>query len=170
MSTRIYPKVLSKFITKYPYIPKVIKYKDDIKQFARYYCLESSIGFKVDEVIEVSHQLYYQIKFLDTNRQAVIPYEEKFHYYELLTDKSDIYLIDSIINSPQPYYGSEIKYWFFTHNINLDAKQYQEFKPLLLKSDKVLIDKKVYFLKADYNRKTGIYTNCRAILCKDFDY
>ena len=141
MSARLYPKDLCKFINKFSYIPKKIKYRNELKQFAKYYCLEQNIGFKIEEVIEVSNQFYYQIKFLDNSKQAVIPYEEKFHYYELLVDKNEIVSLDSIVNSPIPYYGSEIKYWFYKHKINLDNSNYRHFKYLLMNSRRVISDR-----------------------------
>ena len=162
---RIYPQDLIEFIKEFPYIPKKLKYVDEIKRYAKYYCLDLKIGFKVEEVIEVSGQIYYQIRLLDTGRQAVIPYEEKFTYYELLTDKNDLKTL-AIINSDSPFFGSEIKYWFFINNINLHSICYQGFAPLVTESDKTLSDRKIYFLKGLYLPDSKIYMNCRAELCK----
>ena len=164
MSFSIYPQELSKFIKSNHYIPKKLRYVSEIKQFARYYCLEQNIGFKVEEVIEVSDQIYYQIRILNNNRQAVIPYEEKFTYYELLTDRLDIKHTDEIINTDIKYFGSEIKYWFFIHKINLEEPPYKGFASLVTKGGNHLIsDKKMYILKANYNKDKDIYTSCKAI-------
>ena len=167
MSFSIYPQNLSKFIKSNYYIPKKLRYKSEIKQFAKYYCLEQSLGFKVEEVIEVSDQTYYQIRILDNNRQAVIPYEENFTYYELLTDRLDIKHTDSIINTNTKYFGSEIKYWFFIHKINLEDPCYKGFIPIISKNGKHLIsDKRMYTIKANYNIEKNIYTNCKATVYK----
>lgn len=165
MSKRIYPKSISDFLKENTqYIPKQIRYPSEIKQFAKFIASEQGIGFKIEEIIEVNKHDYYQVRFLDNNRQAVLPYEETFHYYELLTDKINMYNINNIINSTTPYYGSEIKYWFFINNIDLDSEKYREFKPIILDSNRSISDRKVYFLFANYIN--GSYTNCRAELFK----
>ena len=161
----IYPKELCAYIDKTGYIPKKVKFLDDIRKFSKYIYLEAcNDGFKVEDIIDVDNQIYYQIRLLDNSRQAVIPYDESFHYYELLTDKENIINIDNIINTDIPYYGSEIKYWFYTHKIDLKSGKYSGFKPLVTKSNVMISDRKIYFLYADYSNIDNEYINCRAVL------
>lgn len=165
MSIHIYPKELGTYIKKTRYIPKQVKYLDDIKKYSKYIYLEAcNDGFKVEDIIEVDDQIYYQVRLLDNSRQAVIPYDESFHYYELLTDKEHIIDVDNIINTDIPYYGSEIKYWFFIHNIDLKTGKYHNFKPLVTKSNITISDRKLYFLYADYSHLDNEYTNCKAVI------
>lgn len=167
MSNLIYPKELAEYIDRSHYIPKQVKYLDDIKKYAKYIYLEAcNDGFKIEDIIEVDDSIYYQIRLLESGRQAVIPYEEKFHYYELLTDKNDIEELDNIINTDIAYYGSEIKYWFFSHKINLRSKKYSKFKPLLTTSDMTISDRKMYIISADYNSEDDVYTSCYASIIR----
>ena len=165
MSKRIYPKLISEFLTDNShYIPKQVRYLSEIKQFAKYISAEQGIGFKIEEIININDQTYYQVRFLDNNRQAVLPYEETFHYYELLTDKIDMRAVKNIINTNIPYYGSEIKYWFFVNNIDLDSEKYLDLKPIILQSYSSISDRKLYLLFGEY--KDNIYTACRAEVFK----
>ena len=160
----IYPKELSDYIKKTNYIPKKIKSVNEIKLYAKYFSLEEGKdGFKIEDIIEVDNQIYYQIKFLSNNRQALVPYEESFHYYELMTDKNDIKNLESIINTPILYFGSEIKYWFFSHNINLSGRKYKNFYNIIIESGREISDKKLYSLLAKYDDKKKIYYDCQAI-------
>ena len=169
MTSQIYPKELAKFVKEYHLIPKKIKFIEDIRQYGKYISLQQSNidGFKVEEIIEVNDLIYYQIRFLISGRQAVVPYEPKFTYYELYKDKSKITKLPNIINTEYPYYGSEIKYWFFINNIDLDSKKYNCFKSYICKSDYTLSDKKLYYLTATYLPLTDEYVNSKALLYKN---
>lgn len=168
MMTEIYPKQLSNFIKENHLIPKKIKYVQDIKQYGKYISIQQSTdGFKVEEIIEVNEDIYYQVRFLESGRQAVIPYESKFTYYELFQDRSKIRKLPNIINSNKPYFGSEIKYWFFINNIDLNSKKYNCFKSLICKSDYTISDRKLYYLKADYYPISDEYTDCKAVIYKN---
>lgn len=163
----IYPKDLGDYIRKTNYIPKIVKDIKDIKKFAKYIYLEAcQEGFKIEDIIDVNDQVYYQINLLNSHRQAVIPFEEKFNYFELLSDKSNIRKKSNIINSNEAFYGSEIKYWFFINNIDLYSKKYEGFRPIVTKSGFTISDKKLYFLKAEYIPSLDTYIHCRAVLTK----
>ena len=167
MNKLIYPKELGKIVKQYNYIPRVVKRVDEIHRSSKYFCFENSDEpFKVEEIIEVNNQIYFQIKLLDTNKQAVIPYEKKYTYYELFADKLDIKSIDNIINNGKAYYGSEIKYWFFINDIDLDSLKYNEFLDIVTESGMTISDKKIYFLKASYIKAKDIFIKCRAVQAK----
>ena len=166
--TRIYPKELAEYVLKHHLIPKKVKHMEDIKVFRKYISIQqSNDAFKIEDIIEVNEQLYYQIRFLSTNRQAVVPYEPKFTYYELYQDKSKLYKVPNIINTNTPYFGSEIKYWFFINNIDLDSDKYINFKGLVTKSDFMISDRKVYYLKAEYLPLEDKYIDCKVSPYKD---
>ncbi len=163
MSKLIYPKELGKIVKEFNYIPRIVKNADEIRQTSKYFCYENSNEpFKVEEIIEVNNQIYFQIKLLLSNRQAVIPYEEKYTYYELHTDKLNIKHANNIINNGKAYYGSEIKYWFFINNIDLDCIKYNSFEDIITESGMTISDRKIYFLKAAYIKTKDIFVGCRA--------
>ena len=165
MSSRIYNKDLAKFVSDYNFIPKKVKSGKDIRRYGRYIALEQSTdGFKIDEIIAVNDDIYYQIKFLSTGRQAVIPFEESFTYYELHPDKTNIRDLQTIINTGIPYYGSEIRYWFFINKINLSSDKFSNFKSLLIDSKHTIADNKLYCLEGTYLPLKDKYIDCKAIL------
>ncbi len=167
MGNLIYPKELGNIVKEYNCIPRLIKKVDEIKRSSKYFCQENSNEpFKIEEVIEVNNQIYYQIKLISSYKQAVIPYEEKFTYYELFPDRSNIKQLKNIINNGKPYYGSEIKYWFYINNIDLDCEKYNEFKDIITESGMTISDKKIYFLKASYVNSKDIFIKCRAVQAK----
>lgn len=161
MASLIYPKILTNYIKDHNCIPKKVKFITDLRQYSRYVYLEQFNPFKIENIIQTDDYMYFQVRYLDSNRQAVIPYDEKNHYYELLMDRSDIKHLDSIININDYYYGSEIKYWFYIHKINLDSKKYQIFRPYILGSDKTLSDRKIYRIKATYIKELDEYVDCQ---------
>ena len=167
MNSKIYPTDLAKFVDTSKYIPRKIKSSKDIKKYSRYISLEQATdGFKIEDIIEIDDDIYYQVRFLLTGRQAVIPYEETFTYYELIPDKTSIRKLPTIINSNEPYFGSEIKYWFFINNINLDSDKYYNFKSLITESKHMISDNKLYYMLATYLPLKDKFVDCRAVLFK----
>ena len=167
MSSRIYPKDLVDLIKKFKLIPKLVRSSKDIRRYSKYISLQqSNEPFKIEEVIPLDNDVYYQIRFLSTGRQAVVPYEDNFSYYELHQDRSNISKLPTIINTEVPYFGSEIKYWFFINNIDLSSNKFCNFKSLITDSKHYIADNKLYYLLGTYLPLEDRYVDCKAILSK----
>lgn len=165
MSFKIYEPDLEIFIKDTNLIPKKIKHIRDIRRYGKYISLQQSTeGFKIEDIIEVDEDIYYQIKFLLSGRQAVVPYEDNFTYYELIPDRNEIKSLPTIINTNVPYYGSEIKYWFYKNDIDLLSDKFYNFKSLLVDSKHIISDNKLYYLLATYLPLKDKFVDCRAIL------
>ena len=83
----------------------------------------------------------------------------------LIRDENDnIFNCKDIVNNGKRYTGAEIKYWFFTHNIDCFNRKYSGFWQYVDSySPKRINDKDIYMLMAKYDR-FGNYTNCK--MCK----
>lgn len=166
----IYPEKLEKILKISPgYVPKKINPKDRLKLYHKYWSNEyPESAFKVINIFTIDSIEYYQIKYLKTLFQAAISYPVYGTCYELIQDHNKIRKkdISSILNITSGYYGSEIKYWFFYNNIDLNDKKYCGFKPFIeIEGKNSLCDSKKYNLLANIN-ENGNYEYCHAILSR----
>ena len=167
MSSKLYPKELGIFARKFKLIPSLVKSKSEIRKYGKYMSVQQATeGFKVEDIIEVNDDIYYQIRFLSSGRQAVVPYEDKFTYYTLFNDINNIRRLPTIINTDKAYFGSEIKYWFFINNIDLNSEKFINFKSLIMDSKHFIADNKMYYLKGNYLPLEDKYVSCCAMLLK----
>lgn len=165
MNFSIYEPDIVRFITGTRLIPRKIKSSKEIRRYGKYISLQQATeGFKIEEIIEIGNDLYYQIRFLTSGRQAVVPYEDTFIYYELFQDKNDLKSTPTIINTDIPYYGSEIKYWFFIHNYDLSSNKFYNFKSLIIDSKHMIADNKLYCLYGTYLESKDKYVDCKVVL------
>ena len=164
----IYPTVLANQILYNKdirnYIPKKMSKLESLKLFHKYWSLADVAPFKVENIYNVEDTEYYSVKFISTNKYGIISFPlDKYSSYELISDRNDIKNAESIINVKNKYYGSEIKYWFFTHNIDFDNPKYNVLKSYIeIGGKNIISDNKLYFLKADID-KQGNYYNYRFI-------
>ena len=158
----IYDTHLSEIISKkkYSYVPRKLKNYEGYKQYHKYWTPEFKSFFKVENIFIACGTRYYEVKFIMTNTYGVItdPYDIE-NVYELMQDRNNIREVDNIINTDISYYGSEIKYWIFTHYKNICSNKYKAFKFYIEKHgyDNIL-DNKLYFLLADIDQK-GNFVN-----------
>lgn len=161
----IYPSQVQNIIllkTFKSYVPKKLNNKEHLKLFHKYFSLEEKSPFKVEKVYEINGIEYYSIKYILNHQYALISYPVDVNsYYELILDRNKLNEIDIINDSSLFLYGSEIKYWFFINNIDLDNKKYIGFRTFILYNhNNTISDSKQYTIKADVDKK-GCYCNIR---------
>lgn len=169
MNCLIYPVKLAEFLQENNYIPRKIRYNEHLRMFRRYWIDYSDLFLKVDKIYNVAGDEYYSVRYRD-NLYGEISYPlDHESTFELLLDKRGIKKLNNIINSPESFSGAEIKYWFFTHNINIKSDKYFGFLSYLDPNSKSLIcDSKYYFVSAIF--KDDKYINCRINLDREKEF
>jgi hypothetical protein len=159
-SKLLYPVGLCEFLRNNRYIPRRVKEQEHLKTHHKYYSIDMNRYFKVLDVYQIGNIEYYSIRYSNT-MQAEISYPITDEIYELLTDFSCI-KNKAIINCGEYYSGAEIRYWFFSNNIDLNEKDYYGFWGFLDSNSKSkIIDEKRYVIRTDY--ENGIHKNVRVI-------
>ena len=162
----IYPEYLSHLINRRRdlenYVPRLMSKDDDLRLFHKYVSMSDIYDrdpFKVESTFVEDGTVYYCIKNLVTSRFAVIPAPVDNIDYEFIRDRNDLKHA-KIINSENYYYGSEIKYWFYIHKIDLDSDKYRVFRKYIeANEDNTIIDNNVYQVSGIF--VNGIYTSCQ---------
>jgi hypothetical protein len=101
----------------------MIRRKEHLKMFHRYWSEEFQESFKVINIELIDNIEYYTIRSGETGLLRYIPYPINHKYsYELLVDYHRIGDRNNIIN--KIYTGAEIKFWFTLHKVNYQDKCY----------------------------------------------
>ena len=130
----IYPGYLVKVLRKCRdlenYIPKLMYKDDDLKIYHKYISLIDRCcnePFKIESIFFEEGTRYCTVRYLISSKFAVLPDPVDNIDYEFIKDRHNIKDVN-IINNESYYYGSEIKYWFYIHNIDLDSPKYRAFR------------------------------------------
>lgn len=157
----IYPKCITDYMEKKGvlYVPRKLRCGEHLKLYRRYFQLFPELYFKVIDIYDVGNREYYSIKYQDLNGETSYPVNK--NTYEMMIDKNDISKLDNIINTKISYTGAEIKFWFYTHNIDLESEKYSGFWSFLFYGSKNEIsDEKSYFVYSTLDNN-GNYRKCK---------
>lgn len=163
----IYPTDLGSLLKVhelYDYIPKRFSKDEIVKEFHKYVSLydrDCKEPFKVESSFIEDSIRYYCVKYLTTNHFAVLP-EPLNVDFEFIKDRNNLRKTD-IINNGVYYYGSEIRYWFFIHKIDLCSPKYKAFKKYVEPySCNSISDTSIYTVVGNLN-ENDIYTVCKFV-------
>lgn len=151
----IYPDKLESFLMRYPeYIPyKISNSEDHLLIYRRYWIDDMNEIIKILDVYEIDDIEYYFIK-ISTSFYGIKPYPVEGLSYELVPDKNNIKR-KFIIGDNGYYTGAEIRFWFFTHGIEL-GKYKSARKYLDTTSNYLIEDEEFYTVSKTQNGRIVI--------------
>lgn len=158
----IYPKSIEECLESRQdkYIPRKLNKDEHLRLYKRYFQLFQNVYFKVIDVYNVEDIEYYTIRYHESLIGEISYPLDNSTTYEMMIDKHEIANLDNMINVSHSYTGAEIKYWFYSHNIDLSSDQYIGFASFIISGSKNEIsDDKYYYLKAI--KDNNIYRKCR---------
>lgn len=163
---QIYPKSLEEYMKSKPesvYIPRRLYNDEKLRLYKRYYQVFQELYFKVIDVYNTDGIEYYTIRYNDSMIGTMTFPIDYSTTYEMIPDRMDIANLDNIINTDISYTGAEIKFWFYSHNIDFDDEYYEKFYPYISNTSKSEIsDEKSYFVYTSTNESR----KCRFVLDK----
>lgn len=147
----IYPPKLQELLQskKEIYIPRKMTSGENLKLYHRYWSSFDNTYMKVDRIYLINNIEYYSVKYPD-KLYGEISYPLNTEYmFELSSDKTNIYFLDDIINTPISLLGSEIRFWFYINKIDFNNTKYNGFWAFLdYNSKSSICDDKYYYVKA----------------------
>lgn len=164
MSINIYPAKLDQYLKdnkRSRYIPKRLPKDSKLFKYHKYWHSMYCNCFKVQDIYSIEDNEYYSVRYNDS-LFAELPYPVN-DLYELIPDRRNIYSIRNLVDSKKSYTGAEIRYWFWTRNIDLENSKYKGFASFLdINSKSTISDNKFYFIAAKLVDEK--YIKCRLIV------
>lgn len=152
----IYKQEVSNCFKSSLFLPRELAQKEKLQIYHKYWVPYFNQVFKLNYIDTYHNITYYFLENKEGTQVYTYPITDEF--YEFMIDRNNLNTVN-LINSDKPYYGYEIRNWFYRHRMESKYQYYARF--VCYKSKHCINDNKLY--KISGTLEHDVYKDCKIV-------